>query len=166
MSQSAQVDSIDRLKRFREALARFVVDAQAALATAELEVRRVVDKLEQLRKHWQQQVNKRQEAVNEARAALMHARALHEGKSVGCAEQELALKKARERLKEAEDKVVAVRRWQRDLPTYLKDLETPARSLAGFLDADLRTAVVQLDGKIAALEAYMAIAAPQGKETS
>ena len=78
-------------------------------------------------------------------------------RNVGCVEQELALRKAQEMLREAEGKVVTVKRWQRDLPQIVKDYEGPARVLSGFLEADMRQALVQLENKIASLEAYMAI---------
>jgi hypothetical protein len=155
MTQSAQVYSIDLLKRLHAALARYGLDAQTALGTGASEVRRVHDTLHDRLKYWQQQVFKRQEEVVQARAALSHARALSEGRNTGCVEQELALRKAQERLREAEGKVVTTKRWQRELPELTKELEGPARVLSGFLEADLRQALVLLEGKIAALEAYV-----------
>src|SRR5262249_19873433 len=147
--------SVDLLRRLHVALARFGVDAQTALAVGEGEIRRVRATIEERDKFWQQQVNRRQEEVTQARAALVHARALHEGKKVGCVEQELALRKAQERLREAEGKVLTIRRWKRELPEVLKDYEGAARGLSGFLEADLRQAVALLDTKLAALEAYL-----------
>jgi hypothetical protein len=157
MSESAQVHSIDLIKRLHAALARFAVDAGGALAEGAGEVRRAHDMLAERLKFWQVQVHKRQELVNQARANLSHARAMSEGRNTGCVEQELDLKKALERLHEAEAKVVTVRRWQRDLPELVKEFEGPARSLSGFLEADLRQALVLLENKVAALEAYVAI---------
>ena len=155
MTQSAQVHSIDLLKRLHAALARFGLDAQTALGAGAAEIRRVHETLVDRLKYWQQQVNKRQEEVNQARAALSHARALSEGRNTGCVEQELALRKAQDRLREAEGKVITTRRWQRDLPELAKEFEGPARALSGFLESDLRQALVLLEGKIAALEAYL-----------
>ena len=159
MTPSAQVYSIDLLRRLHAALARFGVDAQTALGAASAELRHVHDTLADRLKYWQQQVNKRQEAVGQARAALSPARALQRGESVGCVEQELVLRKAQERLREAEDKVAVTRRWQRELPELTKDFEGPARGLSGFIEADLRQALVLLESKIAALEAYLAVGA-------
>lgn len=160
MNPSAHVHSIDQLDRLRAALARFGVDAQAALETATNEIRRVREGLEQRLHHWQQQVIKRQELLAQARSALSHARALHRGESVGCVEQELAVRKAKLSLAEAEDKVATTRRWQRELPLLVKDFEGPAHGLHGFLEADLRQAVVLLAGRLEALRAYTALTAP------
>jgi hypothetical protein len=164
MSQSAQVHSIDLLERLHDALARFGVDALAALASGASEIHRVNDTLADQLKFWQQQVNKRHEEVGQARAALSHARAIHRGENIGTVEQELALRKAQERVREAEGKVVTIRRWQRELPELCKEFEGPARSLSGFVEADLRQALVLLENKVAALKAYVAIttAAPSG----
>jgi len=159
MSQSAHVQSIELLKRLKEALVRFRIDAEAALGTADSEVRRIEELLVDRLKHWQQQVQKRTELVLQARSALSHARALHRGESVGCTEQELALRKAQERLREAEGKVVIVRRWQRELPNALKDYEGPARRLLSFVEGELRQAIVLLDNKISTLEAYISVSA-------
>ncbi len=162
MSQSAQVHSIDLLERLHAALSRFGVDAQAALAAGAAEIRRVNDTLADRLKFWQQQVHKRQEEVVQARAALSHARALQRGQNVGTVEQELALRKAQERVREAEAKVAAVRRWQRELPELCKDFEGPARGLSGFVEADLRQALVLLQNKVAALKAYLAVSGEPG----
>src|SRR5262245_27955221 len=152
MSKSARVESIEQLERFQAALARFGADASTALGLAAREIRWVFDKLEERLEHWQRQLVKRREEMAQARAALAHARAMHEGKSIGCVEQELELRKTQERVREAEAKVAVTRRWQRELPELLKDYEAPARILSGFLEADLRQAAVMLDNKIAALK--------------
>ena len=158
MSASAQVHSIELLKRLRAVLARFGVDAQAALETGYQEILRVQSTLENRFDYWRQQGHKRQEELAQARGSLAHARALNKGQRVGCLEQELAVRKAEERLREAEGKLMAVRRWQRELPEFVKEFEGPARSLSGLVEANLRHSLVLLDNKIAALEGYLAVA--------
>ena len=157
MSASAKIHSIDLLKHLHEVLARFGVDAQTALGSAVLEILRVQNTLEEKLKYWQQQGFKRQEEMNQARAALSHARIMHEGKSTGCVEQEIALRKAQERVREAEAKFATTRRWLRELPNVIKEEEGPARALSGFLETNLRQGIVLLENKIASLEAYFAI---------
>ncbi len=157
MSQSAQVQSLDALKALHAALARYGPEALEALGAAEMEIRRVFDYLHNQLKHWQRQVDKRNEDVNRARADLVHARALRKGERSGYVEQEIALRKAQTRLREAEEKVVAAKRWLLHLPQAVNEYEGPARRLAGLLDADLKQGLGVLDNKIALLEAYMAV---------
>src|SRR5262245_22476152 len=160
MSTAAHVESLELLGRLKVALMRFGADAQAAIAAAETELRRVKSGLEERLAFWKAQIIKRQEEVNRARSDLSFARSLQKGKSTGCDEQKATLKRAVERLQKAESKVAVTGRWIRDLPNHVKDYEGPARGLAGFVEADLRQAIAVLDGRIAALEAYVAMSAP------
>jgi hypothetical protein len=160
MSQSARVNSLDALKALHAALARFGPEAQEALGAAEIEIRRVFDRLHDQLKHWQRQVEKRQEDVNRARSDLAHQRALRQGERTGYVEQEIALRKAQALLREAEEKVVVTRRWLLHLPQAIHEYEGPARRLAGMLDADLKQGLAILESKIAALVAYTALEAP------
>jgi chromosome segregation ATPase len=157
MSQSARVHSIDAIKALYAALARFGPEAREALGSAEIEIRRVCDYLQDQLKHWQRQVERRQENVNRARADLAHARAIRQGERSGYVEQEIALRKAQALLREAEEKVVACRRWILHLPQAINEYEGPARRLAGLLDADLKQGLAILENKINVLEAYTAL---------
>jgi chromosome segregation ATPase len=160
MSQSARVHSLDALKALHAALARYGPEALEALGAAEMEIRRVFDFLHTQLKHWQRQVEKRHEDVNRSRADLAHARALRQGERSGYVEQEIALRKAQDRLREAEQKVTVVKRWLLHLPQAVHEYEGPARRLAGLLDTDMKQGLAVLENKIAVLEAYMAAPPP------
>jgi chromosome segregation ATPase len=168
MSQSARVHSLDALKALHAALASYGPEAREALGAAEIEIRRVLEYLDDQLKHWQRQVEKRREDVNRAAADLAHARALRKGERSGYVEQEIALAKAKTRLREAEEKVIVVKRWLVHLPQAIHEYEGPSRRLAGMLDADLKQGLAVLADKIAVLEAYAAVqvaeppAPPQG----
>ena len=153
MSPSARVNSLDALKALHAALARYGPEALEALGAAEMEIRRVLDYLHQQLKHWQRQVERRHEEVYRARADLAHARAIRQGERSGYVEQELALRKAQDRLREAEEKVAVVKRWLVHLPQAVNEYEGPARRLAGLLDADLKQASLDLRREALALTA-------------
>jgi len=157
MSQSARVHSLDAIKALQAALARYGPEALEALGAAEMEIRRAFDYLHDQLKHWQRQVEKRHEDLNRARADLSHARALRQGERTGYVEQEIAVRKAQNRLREAEEKVVVVKRWLVQLPQAINEYEGPARRLGGFLDADLKQGLALLNNKIDIIEAYMAV---------
>lgn len=168
MSQSAQVNSLDALKALHAALARYAPEAQEALGAAEMEIRRVFEYLENQRKYWLRQIDRRREDVNRARSDLAHARALRRGERSGYVEQEIAVMKAQKRLREAEEKIVTIKRWVLQLPQAINEYEGPARRLSGLLDSELKQGLAVLDNKIAVLEAYTAVQiaepppAPQG----
>jgi hypothetical protein len=163
MSQSARVESVEALEAFKAALAKFGVTAQAALDTAAGEIQRTVAWLHDQLKHWQAEVRRREEDVGRAKADLVQKRWSPDKRAgKGATEQEIALKRAQQRLAEAQAKVEAVRRWQRLLPEALKEYEGPARQLAGMVGSDLRHSLAILDGKIAALEEYAAVQVAPG----
>src|SRR5262245_31558748 len=106
MSESAHVSSVEAVKGFREALCAFGVDAQGALGAAAREIRRTLDGLGAQLKYWVQQVRACEEEVVRAKAALVQRRWGHsEGRGPGTTEQEIALRKAQQRLREAQEKV-------------------------------------------------------------
>jgi hypothetical protein len=163
MSDRARVHSIDAIKAFREALCSFGVDAQAALCSADTEIRRFVDWLQAQLQYWQRQVRQCQEEVTRAKTDLIQRQwNKQQGLSPGTTEQEMALRKAQARLQEAEMKVQTVRRWQQQLPQDLLEYQGPARALSGWLESDLRQGLTVLDQKVAALEAYVQLATGPG----
>jgi hypothetical protein len=164
MNHSAKIHDIDALKELHAALAKFGVQAQSALDTANAEVRRAGSFLERQQACWQQEIVRRQEELNRAKADLSRQRWVHDGERVGTSEKEMLVHRARERLRDAEAKVEAVRRWKRQLPQAVADYEGPGRRLAGMLEADLRATLALLESRFAALEAYVAVA-PPARET-
>jgi chromosome segregation ATPase len=162
MTQAARVTSVEALERLHEALAKFGQEGQEALATAEGEARRGLEAVQDRLAFWQREVNRRQEEVNRARADLAHRRSLHDDRRTGAVEQEIALARAQQRLREAEEKVVVCRRWMIHLPDAVEEFEGPARQLAGLLDADLKVSLAKLQDKIDTLHAYAALGVPSG----
>jgi hypothetical protein len=102
---------------------------------------------------------KSQEALGSAEIQVR--RALREGSTTtGLVEQEIALRRAQQRLREAEDKLAVTRRWLVLLPEAVNQYHGPSRQLAGMLDSNLKQSLALLRGKIDSLEAYVAQAPP------
>jgi hypothetical protein len=70
------------------------------------------------------------------------------------------LRRAQARLQEAEEKLLAVRRWGMVLEREVEDYQGPSQQLSNLLEADLTMAVAHLDQLITSLEAYLSLAAP------
>jgi hypothetical protein len=161
MNPSAHITSYEALPRLHDALAKFAAKGQEALAVADAETRSAVDKVRERLLYWQRQVSRCNEEVNKARSDLVFRRSLNkDGKRTGCAEQEIALARAQQRLREAEEKIVVCRRWLTHLPEAIQEFQRLARQLAGTLDADMKVSLTILQNKIAALEAYADLTAP------
>jgi hypothetical protein len=161
MSDGARIYSVEQLETFRDLLASFALKAQSALGVAAGETRRAIEEVDERLKFWMREVDKRTTLLRQAKDELHLKRSLNKGDSTGCAEQEIAVVRAERKLREAEDKVETVRRWKRSLPREIQEYDGQARRLAGFLDGDLRRSLALLDGRIASLKAYLAVATPQ-----
>jgi hypothetical protein len=160
MTQAARVFSIEDLEAFHASLARFGAQGQESLASAELEIRRCLETIQDRLTFWQREIHRRQEDVNRARSELAFKRSMSEGKRTGAVEQEIALAKAQARLREAEDKVVVCRRWITQLPQAINEYEGYARVLAGMFDGNLKQSLNLLQKKIAVLKQYAEMAPP------
>jgi hypothetical protein len=164
MNHSAKIHDVDSLRDLHAALAKFGVQAQAALDSANAEVRRAQDFLERQQAFWNQEVIRRQEELNRAKADLSRHRWVHDGERVGGSEKELLVMRARERLREADTKVEVVRRWKRELQQAVAHFDGPGRRLSGMLEADLRATLALLESRSAALEAYVALTPPEAEK--
>src|SRR5262249_54775979 len=153
---TARVHSLESLVEFRIKLAEFGKDAKDALCAAELQIRRATDWLTQKGKYWQKEIRNRQEEVVRAKNELMSRKAMcKDGRGPGTTDQEKALRKAQARLKEAEDKLAACKRWGPLLQHAIHEYHGPSRQLSGALDSNLLHDLAILKQKIEALEAYL-----------
>jgi hypothetical protein len=160
----ARVTSIDQLEELHASLARFGTEAQEALAAAEIEIRRTQEEVHDRLKFWVREVDRRHEDVNRARSELSLRQSLRGEGRTGAVEQEIALRKAQQRLREAEDKVTVCRRWLTALPQAINDYQGPARQLAGTVDSSLRQGLAILQGQVASLRAYAALQTPSAEK--
>ena len=158
MRPPARVTSIDLLRDWLAALATFRADAQDALTTAALEVRRTFDWLEDRKKTWSKAVRERYDEVTQAKSALSRKQWVLPGdRQPDITEEIKALRLAQRRLAEAEDKVACTRRWAPALARAVEEFEGPIRKLADLLEGDLPKAGGLLERLIADLEAYVAL---------
>lgn len=156
----ARVSAIELLGDLHTALSRLGHEAHEALVEAAIGIRRAQEALDDKLKFWMREVERRHEDVNRAKADLSFKKtASVDGKS-GMTEAEITLKKAQQRLRDAEEKVATCRKWISALPHALKDFDAPARQLQGFLDADLRRGLELLKKHSATLAAYTTMQAP------
>jgi hypothetical protein len=161
MGLSARVTSIETVEKFRNALCEFAKEAKDSLGAAEMQIRRTFDWIAERLKHWQHEVRVRQEEVVRAKIELESRKfANRSGKGPGFTDQEKACRKAQARLKEAEEKVAACRRYQPILEHAVREYQGPTRQLSSSLDLDLIHSIALLDQKLLALEAYLNLAPP------
>jgi hypothetical protein len=161
MGRSARITSIETLADFRSALAVFGADVRDTLCAVDMHIHRMFDWLEERGKYWQREIRVREEEVTRAKIDLNARKNMKkDGYGPGTTDQEKALRKAVARLKEAQDKLASCRRWKPLLDHAVREYQGPARVLASTLDIDLVNSLALLAQKLAALEAYLALAPP------
>src|SRR5882724_9414959 len=136
MGTSARLHSAQALQDFRGHLDEFRLEVIEALAAADASLQQMFDWLEQQQKHWRHEAQKRSEQVLRARRELEERRHSNARDHRGCTEQEIAYRKARQRLEEAEDKGQHCRRWLRVLPQHRIEYDAPARMLGGMMETE------------------------------
>src|ERR1700676_1784910 len=113
MSQGANVRSVDAIKDFKVAMINFGEDARVPLSSAAMGGHQVRNWLQRDQlTYWQSQVKRLQEQLSMARADLFR-RQLSQSNSdaVSDTEQKEAVRDVQRKLKEAEDKVVTIKKW-------------------------------------------------------
>jgi hypothetical protein len=164
MSNSANIDSFDAIKAFRAALIKFASAAGSSLTEADADMMRTLNWLDREQtSYWQTQIRKRQEFVSRCKEAVRQKKVFKDatGRTPSAVDEEKVLQKALKHLDEAEQKLVAVRKWKGRLQ---KEIDLYKGSIQGFataIEADVPTAVATLDKALKSLEAYVALKAPE-----
>lgn len=163
MNPAANVRAIDALQDWHAALAEFRTEAMEALAAVELEIHRAHAWIADTQREWKQTVRDAEDEIAQAKAELASRRFPDfNGRMPDTSEQEKALRRAVAKKEFAERQVEVCRRWQMKLPAAVSETyEGPAKQLLATLEAELPRGLAVLERRIAALEAYAAIAAPK-----
>jgi hypothetical protein len=153
MASSAHVSSIDALDVFRSSLVVFRSSAMQALDEVSAEVQRMRQWLRQdQRMFWEGEVRRRQKKLDQALQDLMGARLSSLQDST--AAQQNAVRKARDAFHEAEEKLRAVKRWDRNFETTVGPIVKQLGSLRTVLEHDLPAAAAFLANARQTLDFY------------
>jgi uncharacterized protein (DUF3084 family) len=165
MREAANVRSIDAIKRFRAGLCEFADTSRNALAEAQSDIQRTIWWLQQDQMtHWQTQLRKRTERVNQARTELARAQLAAGDRPSMCVDERKALQKAQRALAEAEEKLKRTRQWVRQLDRELMLYRGQVQHLGAALDRDVPRGVARLESMISSLESYVQLRAPTTSE--
>jgi hypothetical protein len=163
MPGPAYVNSIAAIQDFRNALALYAHESRQGITAMEIEVRRAFDWVAVDRAgFWQAEIRRSMEAVARAKDDLHNARTF---KSVGdytpsCIDERKAVERAQQRLKRAELKAEAVRKWTRSLQHELNEYAGRIAQFTSVLEIDVPQAMALLDRVLTALNDYVSAKAP------
>jgi len=156
-SSQADVRSIEALKDFRAALALYSEEALGALGAVHMEAKRTLYWAQHDRRnYWAEQVKRARQAVASARAEVSRRRmAKASGSTPAFSEQKELLRVAEARLREAEAKVILVRKWEPALNQAVLEYRASTRRIGDLAGGDVPRALAVLGRMIDALEAYL-----------
>lgn len=153
MPEQARVTSVDALEAFRTSLILYVSKARPTLEEVSSDVVRTRLWLENdQRTYWRGEIRRRTKELEEARGTLYRA-SLASLRQPTVAEQ-MAVRRAKESLEEAEAKLKLIRKWTRDFDSRVEPIARHLEKLHTILSNVLPRAVAQLGSTIKTLEAY------------
>ena len=153
MAEQVKVTSIDVLEKFRSDLIVFLTTAHRSVDEVSDEVRRVGYWLQnEQRVHWENEMRKRKRVLDQAEQDLFAAKlsALRDTTSA----QQAAVRKAKAAFVEAEEKLRAVKKWNRDFEGLADPLLKGLGSLREFINHDMPKALAYLVQAQRTLEDY------------
>jgi hypothetical protein len=153
MAGQAQITSVEALEAFRSDLIVYLGQMQPVLDEIGSDVVRMKFWLQnEQHQLWEGHLRQRRRKLEEAQAELFNARLSVFQDSTML--QQMAVQKAQRAVEEAEQKMAALKKWERELETQSNPLLKMVEQLKGFVTTDLTEAVAYLTQVIKILEAY------------
>lgn len=139
MADQARISNIDGIESFRSAMIIFMSKTQQALDLALDEVKRTRSWLQiEQPAFWSAQIKQRQKRLDQAQQELMSAR-LSEFVETPTMQQ-MAVRKARAALEEANAKLLRTKAWARDFDRHADPLCRKLNEMRDFVETDLARA--------------------------
>jgi len=164
MAQQAQVTSAEAIESFRAGLILFLSKVRPTLEEVSDEVLRLQSWLQNdQRRRWETELRRRGRQLEEARQELFNATLSHLEQATAL--QHMAVQRAQRAVREAEDKLDTLKKWERALDDRTAPLIKQIEEFHGFLTIDMGKAVAQLVQIVKALDAYTRAGGHAGGET-
>jgi hypothetical protein len=159
MAGSAKITSLAALEAFRAELVVYVSQMQPVIDEIGSDVTRMKFWLENEQcEFWEHQLCRRRRKLEEAEAELFNTRLSRMQDSSTAAQ--FNAQRARRAVQEAEEKLVRIKKWSREIETLADPLVKQIGQLQGFLTVDLDKAVSRLTEIIKQVEDYTRMTPP------
>lgn len=159
MPGQAQITSVEALVAFRSDLIIYLTQMQPVLDEVGGEVTRMKFWLHNdQREVWEKQTRKNRQRLEEAQAELFNTRLSRLQESVLL--QQLVTQRAQQAVQASEQKLLAIKKWDRELENQAEPLLKQVDQLQSLLANDLARAVTHLTQVIQTLEAYAEVLPP------
>jgi vacuolar-type H+-ATPase subunit I/STV1 len=149
----AKVRSIETLDAFRASLIVFLTKARRAVDQVSEEVKRTRQWINNDQKfHWQNELKRRTRVMQQTEQELITAR--FSTMRATTTMQEVAVRKAKQAVKEAEEKIQKVKAWSRNFDAAVDPSLKKIETLRSYLDHDIPKAIAWISQLQRALSAY------------
>ncbi|HHY85849.1 MAG TPA: hypothetical protein GYA07_10030 [Verrucomicrobia bacterium] len=163
MAEQARVTSIEAIEAFRSSLIVFLSKARPTLEEVSAELARTRQWLQNdQRRYWQKELALRTRKLERAQSELFSATMATVGEPAS--DRQMAVRRAREAVREAEEKLKAVKKWDRELENRADPLIKQVDQLHHYLTTRMTKAVAQLANVVKTLESYADIQSPAASE--
>jgi DNA repair exonuclease SbcCD ATPase subunit len=158
MAQQAKITSVEAIEAFRANLVVYLSETQPLLEEITKEAVRTKLWLQTTQRQiWENELRRRWRKLEEARQELFNAQLANQAAS---SVQYMAVQRAKMAVEEAEKKMGAIRRWDRELENSAAPLTRQVDQFQGFLKIDMGRAIMHLDQILRTLDAYQNVKAP------
>ena len=155
---TARVLDITAIERFKAGLAQFGESIKTGLLEADSEIERAMGWLERDRiMHWRRQIQGRREEVATAKSALFRKQLQGSAKDgrPSIVDEKIALDRAKSRLKIAEERHRACKRWRTRIEQEYAVYKGHVQALSSAADRGVPEALALLERMLLHLEAYI-----------
>jgi hypothetical protein len=153
MAEQAKVTSVDAIEAFRSNLIVFLSKARPTLEEISGDVLRTRQWLENdQRSHWDKEMRIRHRDLEQAQGELFSARLSRLQQPT--AAQYMAVRRAQDAVREAEEKQKLLKKWKRELENRTEPMVKLVDQLHGFLNSEMLKAVEYLGEVVGTLQAY------------
>jgi uncharacterized protein YoxC len=164
MAERAKITSVEALESFQNALVIYLDKARRSMDEISDEVKRTRTWIESDRLvHWKNEVRRRTRTLEMKQQELFSARIGNLAEPTQSHQQ--AVRKAKQALDEATEKMQVVRRWTREFDNRVDPLARNADKLRDTLTVDMNKAVTSLKQSIESLHKYADVQQPAGTRT-
>ncbi|MBU6409468.1 MAG: hypothetical protein KGR98_03675 [Verrucomicrobia bacterium] len=163
MAQQAQVRSVEAIENFRAALIVFLGQARPAIEEIGAEVARTKGWLQQdRRRFWDNELKSRRRKLEEAQQELLNARLSEFQETTSL--QVMAVNRLQRSVREGEEKLATVKRWDRELENRSAPMLKQAEQFQTLLMMEIPKAIAALGQMVKTLESYAGPAPPEASK--
>ncbi|HXE42506.1 MAG TPA: hypothetical protein VN516_05735 [Candidatus Baltobacteraceae bacterium] len=159
MAEQAKITSVEAIEAFRAALIIYLNNARPALEEVSAEISRSKSWLQHdQHRFWENESRNRRKKLEEAQQELFSARISNFQEATSL--QQMAVNRWQRSVREAEEKIARLKKWDRELENRSEPLLKSAEQFQTFLTTDLPKAIAYLGQVVKTLEAYSGVSAP------